>query len=288
MNAKEWVSWGTSQLEQQQISDASLDAWYLFEFVTSLSRIDFLLDGDKEIKEEQGKRYEQLIKKRKEHIPLQHLTGVQEFMGYEFFVNENVLIPRQDTETVIEEVLKTAPSGEKMLDVCTGSGCIALSIALLGNYKEVVATDLSKEALFVAKKNAERLLKENETNSFVRFYQGDLFESIPKEEKFDLIVSNPPYIETKECEKLMPEVKDHEPMMALDGREDGLYFYRRIVKEARGYLTDGGWLFFEIGYNQGSALQEIFSSYKEYEDIQIKKDLAGLDRIAAARYKKIK
>jgi len=288
MNAKEWVSWGTSQLEQQQISDASLDAWYLFEFVTSLSRIDFLLDGDKEIKEEQGKRYEQLIKKRKEHIPLQHLTGVQEFMGYEFFVNENVLIPRQDTETVIEEVLKTAPSGEKMLDVCTGSGCIALSIALLGNYKEVVATDLSKEALFVAKKNAERLLKENETNSFVRFYQGDLFESIPKEEKFDLIVSNPPYIETKECEKLMPEVKDHEPMMALDGREDGLYFYRRIVKEARQYLTDGGWLFFEIGYNQGSALQEIFSSYKEYEDIQIKKDLAGLDRIAAARFKKIK
>lgn len=288
MNAKEWVSWGTSQLEQQQISDASLDAWYLFEFVTSLSRIDFLLDGDKEIKEEQGKRYEQLIKKRKEHIPLQHLTGVQEFMGYEFFVNENVLIPRQDTETVIEEVLKTAPSGEKMLDVCTGSGCIALSIALLGNYKEVVATDLSKEALFVAKKNAERLLKENETNSFVRFYQGDLFESIPKEEKFDLIVSNPPYIETKECEKLMPEVKDHEPMMALDGREDGLYFYRRIVKDARQYLIDGGWLFFEIGYNQGSALQEIFSSYKEYEDIQIKKDLAGLDRIAAARYKKIK
>lgn len=288
MNAKEWVSWGTSQLEQQQISDASLDAWYLFEFVTSLSRIDFLLDGDKEIKEEQGKRYEQLIKKRKEHIPLQHLTGVQEFMGYEFFVNENVLIPRQDTETVIEEVLKTAPSGEKMLDVCTGSGCIALSIALLGNYKEVVATDLSKEALFVAKKNAERLLKENETNSFVRFYQGDLFESIPKEEKFDLIVSNPPYIETKECEKLMPEVKEHEPMMALDGKEDGLYFYRRIVKEARQYLIDGGWLFFEIGYNQGSALQEIFSSYKEYEDIQIKKDLAGLDRIAAARYKKIK
>ena len=288
MNAKEWVSWGTSQLEEQQISDASLDAWYLFEFVTSMSRIDFLLDGDKEIKEEQGKRYEQLIKKRKEHIPLQHLTGVQEFMGYEFFVNENVLIPRQDTETVIEEVLKTAPSGEKMLDVCTGSGCIALSIALLGNYKEVVATDLSKEALFVAKKNAERLLKENETNSFVRFYQGDLFESIPKEEKFDLIVSNPPYIETKECEKLMPEVKDHEPMMALDGREDGLYFYRRIVKEARRYLTDGGWLFFEIGYNQGSALQEIFSSYKEYEEIQIKKDLAGLDRIAAARYKKIK
>ena len=101
-------------------------------------------------------------------------------------------------------------------------------------------------------------------------------------------MSNPPYIETKECEKLMPEVKDHEPMMALDGREDGLYFYRRIVKEARRYLTDGGWLFFEIGYNQGSALQEIFSSYKEYEDIQIKKDLAGLDRIAAARYKKIK
>lgn len=288
MNAKEWVSWGTSQLEEQRISDASLDAWYLFEFVTSMSRIDFLLDGDKEIKEEQGKRYEQLIKKRKEHIPLQHLTGVQEFMGYEFFVNENVLIPRQDTETVIEEVLKTAPSGEKMLDVCTGSGCIALSIALLGNYKEVVATDLSNEALFVAKKNAERLLKENETNSFVRFYQGDLFESIPKEEKFDLIVSNPPYIETKECEKLMPEVKDHEPMMALDGREDGLYFYRRIVKEARQYLTDGGWLFFEIGYNQGNALQEIFSSYKEYEDIQIKKDLAGLDRIAAARYKKIK
>ena len=284
MNAREWVSWGTQQLEQEQIDDAPFDAWQLFSFVTKMSKIDFLLEGTKEIEQQKGQRYKELIEKRKRHIPVQHLTGVQEFMGYEFFVNEHVLIPRQDTETVIEEVLKVAPKGKKLLDVCTGSGCIAISMALLGQYEDVFATDLSKEALLVAEKNADRLLEQKKRKAFY-LYQGDLFENIPKDEKFDLIVSNPPYIETEECQKLMPEVKDHEPMLALDGREDGLYFYREIVREARGYLSEGGWLAFEIGYNQGAALREIFSDYEEYHDIRIEKDLAGLDRIAIARYR---
>lgn len=289
MTARQLVSWGTKELEKKSIENAKGDAFYLFEFITGISRLDYLVSGEQEIKNDEKERYEQLIQKRCSHIPLQHLTGVQEFMGYEFFVNENVLIPRQDTETVLEEVLHHVPSGKKVLDLCTGSGCIAISLALLGSYEEVFASDLSKEALMVARKNMERLLGEEKPSMLERFHllQGDLLTSIEKGTVFDLIVSNPPYIKTSVCETLMEEVKDHEPRMALDGREDGLYFYRRIVKEARAYLQNGGWLFFEIGHDQGKALEEIFSAYEEYENIQIKKDLAGLDRIAFARYKKL-
>lgn len=286
MTAKELITWGTEQLEKETILDASLDAWYLFEFVTGLTRIDYLLSMNDEVQEEQRRYYEDLIKKRAAHIPLQHLTGTQAFMGYEFLVNEHVLIPRQDTETVLEEVLERVPKAKTVLDLCTGSGCIGISLALLGQYEEVFISDRSKEALSVAKRNAEKLLTEEKKEMIERFHilEGDLFESIPDGVTFDLIVSNPPYIPTSVCETLMKEVKEHEPRMALDGEEDGLSFYRRIIKEGRKYLKKGGWLFFEIGHDQGEALLDIFSKYPEYSSAQIKKDLAGLDRIAFAKY----
>ena len=286
MTAKELIAWGTEQLEQEAIVDAELDAWYLFEFVSGWTRMDYILSMHDQVEEKQQVQYESLINKRKSHIPCQHLIGTQAFMGYEFVVNEHVLIPRQDTETLIEEVLAVMPKGEQILDLCTGSGCIGISLALLGQYEEVYLSDLSKEALAVTRRNAMALLEmeKSEMLEHVHLLQGDLFESVSDGKKFDFIVSNPPYIPTDVCETLMEEVKDHEPRMALDGKEDGLYFYRKIVDEARNYLKQGGWLFFEIGHNQGEALMTLFSSYKEYSGIQIKKDLAGLDRIAYAKY----
>lgn len=286
MNAKELITWGTEQLEKETIEDASLDAWYLFEFVSGLTRVDYILKMNEEVDAEQRKEYEALIAKRKSHIPLQHLTGVQAFMGYDFFVNEHVLIPRQDTETVLEEVLNKVKKAETVLDLCTGSGCIGISLALLGQYKEVFLSDLSNDALLVAEKNAQTLLgkEKEEMLEHLHIVQGNLFESIPEGSMFDLIVSNPPYIPTSVCETLMEEVREHEPRMALDGEEDGLFFYRKIIEEARNYLKQGGWIFFEIGHDQGEALRNIFANYEEYSEVQIKKDLAGLDRIAFAKY----
>ena len=286
MTAKELVTWGTKQLEQRGILDAALDAWYLFEFVTGLTRMDYMLSMDEVVEEEQRNQYENLIHKRSEHIPLQHLTKTQAFMGYEFYVNEHVLIPRQDTETVLEEVLDKVKCANTILDLCTGSGCIGISLALLGQYEEVYVSDLSKEALLVTKKNADTLFEKEKPKMKEHFHilQGNLFESVPEGITFDFIVSNPPYIPTAVCETLMEEVRDHEPRMALDGEEDGLSFYRKIVKEARNYLKKGGWLFFEIGHDQGEALFDIFATYEEYTNATIKKDLAGLDRIAFAQY----
>lgn len=314
MTVRQWVQWGSEELEQEKIENASQDAWYLFEFATGMSKMDYLLEDGKEIEAQRIEFYQQLIEKRKRHIPLQHLTGVQEFMGYEFMVNASVLTPRQDTETLVEEILFATNGCKKLLDLCTGSGCIALSLALLGEFEEIIATDLSKEALAVAKQNMKQLFFEERRGSsarkvksiedkkqedgigYIKFsdnsyqkiqlLQGDLFEAILMDCRFDVIVSNPPYIETKICETLMPEVREHEPRMALDGHEDGLYFYRKIIEQAKNYLEDGGWLFFEIGYNQGKAVKELLKVQKAYEQIQVKKDLAGLDRIVSARYQK--
>lgn len=315
MTIREWVQWGQAQLEQQNIEDSAQDSWYLFEFATGMARMDYLLDGNKELELVKAEQYKQLIEKRKQHIPLQHLTGVQEFMGYEFHVNSSVLTPRQDTETLVEEVLASTKNCKKVLDLCTGSGCIALSLALLGRYEEVTATDLSKDALKVARQNMEQLfcfdrefgnyaesprkvvdkkIKQDEISVFFEngqkqtfsLHWGNLFEAVSKEKRYDVIVSNPPYIETEVCETLMPEVREHEPRMALDGHEDGLYFYRKIIAQAGNYLEDGGWLFFEIGYNQGQALKQLLEEKGTFEEIQVKKDLAGLDRIVSARYHK--
>ena len=276
MNRREWVLYGQKQLEEAGIEDASTDAWYLFSECFHISREDYLFGMTEEIDDKEAQdRYQELIQKRsKEHIPLQYLLGTQEFMGYTFKVTPDVLIPRADTETVLEEVMAKMGSGTltnlKILDLCTGSGCIAISLALLLKPEVCVGTDISEKALKIAKANGENLAP------MVKFIQSDLFENITG--TYDLIISNPPYIKTEECKKLMPEVKDHEPMLALDGKEDGLYFYRKIIKNAGKYLNPNGMLAFEIGYDQGEAVKELMEAQK-FACVEIKKDLAGLDRL---------
>lgn len=273
MTARELLSWGEERLSKAGIEDAKLDAWYLLEYSLPTDRVSFLMKGNASVTEKKKEEYEVLIEKRASHIPVQHLTGVQDFMGFTFKVNEHVLIPRQDTEVLVEEVLKVS-KGKKVLDMCTGSGCIIISLAKLGQLESAAAVDISTEALKVARENAASLKAE------ISFVESDLFEKV--EGLYDIIVSNPPYIESEEVEKLEPEVKDHEPRLALDGTEDGLYFYRKIIEEADKYLTENGAIFFEIGYNQGEAVSELLRA-KGYQDIKIIKDLPGLDRVVAGK-----
>ena len=258
-------------LLEHEITDASVDAWLLFSYVTQISRAMFLAERTRQMPKEQYQRYQELLEKRASHIPLQHLTGEQEFMGFPFWVNQHVLVPRQDTETLVETVLLAVSPGMRALDLCTGSGCIAVSLAKLCPGLMVDAADISEEALAVAMENAGRL------EADVAFWQGDLFDCHPvcrsmgagrgegsearerglQAAAYDCIVSNPPYIRTAVIETLSDEVRLHEPYQALDGKEDGLYFYRKIISEARGYLKPGGFLFFEIGYDQGEAVKRL-------------------------------
>ncbi len=275
MTKQQLLCWGEDRLKEANIEEAVLNAWYLFEYSLPTNRMSFLMDRNKSVSDKQIEQYKELIEKRAKHIPLQHLTGVQEFMGYPFQVNEFVLIPRQDTEILVEEVLKEA-NGKKVLDMCTGSGCIIISLSKLSNLQKAVGVDISKEALKVAKENVIALEVD------VDLIESDLFSNINKEEIFDIIVSNPPYIESCEVDRLMPEVKDHEPRLALDGMEDGLYFYRKIVKEAKNHLTKNGALFFEIGYNQGKAVSELMIE-NGYREVKVMKDLCGLDRVVMGK-----
>ncbi len=263
---------GGKILAQEEIADAKLDAWYLLEHVSGMSRADFFLHGEDEVSESQAESYRILIERRKSHIPLQHLTGTQEFMGMEFRVNEDVLVPRQDTELLVENLLPVI-DGKRVLDLCTGSGCIGISLAKLGKPISVDAADLSKKALTVAKENAGIL------QVSIHFMESDLFDAI--EGKYDIIVSNPPYIASDVVENLMPEVKEHEPAMALDGGADGLEFYRRIAQEAPAHLTSEGMLWLEIGYDQGISVPEILQQ-QGYRKIRCLKDLCGLDRVVCA------
>jgi len=269
---KLWTE-GTSQLEEKQIPEAKLNAWYLLAEACSISRADYFLYKEKEVDKEKEVRYYDWILKRAAHCPLEYITGKQEFMGLLFHVNENVLIPRQDTEILVEEVLRVS-KGKRVLDMCTGSGCIAVSIAKLGKADTVHAVEISRGALETARRNA----LENEVS--ISFIESDLFQNV--KEQYDIIVSNPPYIESKVIETLMPEVKEFEPRLALDGTEDGLYFYRKITEEARGYLTEKGEIFYEIGYNQGEAVKNIMRE-AGFSELKIVKDLAGLDRVVHGR-----
>ena len=261
---------GEEFLAGANIPDSSADAWYLLEYCAKIDRTWFLLNREKEIPQGVDQKYQELLKKRSLHIPLQHLTGEQEFMGLPFHVHENVLIPRQDTETLVEEVLKIVKPGDKILDLCTGSGCIVISIAKLAHGVSGVGADLSEEALQVARKNAQAL------QAGVSFLHSDLFEKV--EGTFDCIVSNPPYIASGDIPGLMEEVRDHEPHMALDGKEDGLFFYRKIIEEAKLYLKKHGWLCFEIGCDQAQAVSAMMKQ-NGYEHIGVIQDLAGLDRV---------
>ncbi len=262
---------GKEQLQKAGIMDAELDARLLLEFICHTDRNALYAHGDQEIEDEKMHDFLQLIEKRAAHIPLQHLTGEQNFMGLDFLVNEHVLIPRQDTEILVEEIMRDLHDGIRILDMCTGSGCILLSLLHYSNDCSGVGVDVSEDALAVARQNADRLAEKQAV-----FIQSDLFEKV--EGSFDLIVSNPPYIRSQEIAGLMPEVREHEPHLALDGKDDGLHFYREIIKGAMPHLKRGGQLFFEIGYDQGEAVQALLAA-NGYTEIAVVKDYAGLDRV---------
>lgn len=268
------------ELEAAGIEEAKQDAWLLFEFAVGISRSQYFLLQDALLTEDQEEIYFSMIRKRKLRVPLQHITGRQEFMGLEFDVDEHVLIPRQDTELLVETAMDLYRGG-KILDLCTGSGCVAISLAILleNRRAEVTGTDISSRALETAEKNNQKLCTEK---TRVRFYQGDLFDALPEGETFDLIVANPPYIASGEIADLMPEVRDFEPLSALDGGKDGMYFYRRIMAEAPGYLEEGGALVMEIGCGQGAEVSRLLKE-SGFRDIRIRKDYAGLDRVVSGR-----
>lgn len=274
MTYREALLSGEKILDMAQIVDAKNDAWLLMEMVCKIDKTFYYVHMDEEIPVDEMKEYESVLKKRAERVPLQYITGEQEFMGLTFYVNSNVLIPRQDTETLVEEALNLAKPGMRILDMCTGSGCIIISI--LKNKSDVkgMGCDISKQALIVAKENA----KLNNVN--VAFEYSDLFENI--EGKFDMIVSNPPYIRSAEIPSLMPEVAQFEPLTALDGSEDGLEFYRRIIKESKNYLNADGYIIFEIGNDQGEAVSNMLT-YAGYNNVRVIKDLAHNDRVVCAQ-----
>lgn len=274
MTYREAIETGTKILETEHIADAKIDAWYLLQMACKIDRNFYYLHEEEELTAEQQSAYEITVHKRAEHVPLQYIIGEQEFMGLKFKVNSNVLIPRQDTETLVEEALRVAKSGMKVLDLCTGSGCIIISLAKNVADIQCMGSDISKQALLVAKENA----KLNEVE--VEWQRSDLFENITG--TFDLIVSNPPYIPTDEIPGLMPEVRDFEPVDALDGKEDGLYFYRIIIEKSPGFLNPEGYLYLEIGYDQGEAVSAMMRQ-SGYTQVEVVKDLAGNDRVVKGR-----
>lgn len=280
MTYRECYEKGSRILNEAGIEESTLDARLLLEAVCGTDRNDLLVHGEQPVEPEAEEKYFGWIGKRAGRIPLQQLTGEQDFMGLTFTVNENVLIPRQDTEILVEEVLKELHDGMRILDMCTGSGCILLSLLHYSNDCEGLGVDLSAEALEVAGRNVLKVLTP-EKAEHAHFLQSDLFEKV--EGKFEIIVSNPPYIASAEVEKLMPEVRDHEPRMALDGTEDGLHFYRRIIEEAGKHLVSSGMLFLEIGYDQGQAVSELMRT-EGYCEVQVVQDYAGLDRVVLGTY----
>ena len=348
------LNYGKKILKNAGIVEADLDAWYLFEQIFGISRAQYFLCARENIvgstaqkiavQEQHGdllesgnalecaelwlkeklSAYENALKKRVARIPLQQIIGQQEFMGLSFFVNEHVLIPRQDTETLVELVLQEQKDKDiSILDMCTGSGCIAVSLKKLGGYAHVEGADISEESLKVAKRNSEEILENNDVNNDavssrteqiqnctnltnnqnkqnnsakrkiseasklsqagVTFRHSDMFSNFPETEQFDVIVSNPPYIPSAVIEELEPEVRDHEPRGALDGTADGLYFYRILAEECAKHLTPGGHVYFEIGYDQGAAVKELLDIHG-FKDTRVIQDLTGKDRVVCGAW----
>lgn len=274
---------GQEILEAAGIEEAGLDAWLLLEYESGKNRAYYFAHCKEDADEGIKTPYMEKIRKRAQHIPLQHLTHQGYFMGYEFFVNENVLVPRQDTEVLVEEALSLIKEKEapQILDMCTGSGCILLSLLLEREDGEGAGVDLSEKALCIAEKNRETYHLETRAELIKSdIFQNAYFEG--KKESFDIIVSNPPYSPTEEIEKLQAEVRFHDPFMALDGKEDGLYFYRKIAENAGKYLKPGGFLACEIGCDQGEDVKKMFEGCG-FSDVKVIKDLAGLDRVVRGK-----
>ena len=275
MTYREIYQEGVKVLTEAAIAEAALDARLLLEYVCKTDRNTLLAHGDREVTGEEQAQYLETIARRAAHVPLQHITGEQEFMGLTFAVNNKVLVPRQDTEVLVEEVMRNLHDGMRILDMCTGSGCILLSLLQYSNDCTGVGVDLSPDALAVARGNYERI-RQQKPEMEASFLESDLFTRV--EGRYDIIVSNPPYIRSDVIPNLMPEVRDFEPMMALDGTEDGLFFYREITKKAKDYLNRGGMLYYEIGCDQAEEVCAIMET-EGFREIEVVKDFAGLDRV---------
>lgn len=263
-------------LKDNNIDEAIIKAKIVLCMVLKIEKEYIIINDSKEMAKEDEEKYFQYINKLKNGIPLQYITNNQEFMKLNFFVDENVLIPRADTEILVEEVISLANDDKnKILDVCTGSGAIAVSLAKYIKNSNVMALDISKEALKIAEKNAFN------NNVNIKFIESDLFNNL-EENDFDIIVSNPPYIRENVINELSIEVK-HEPKIALDGGKDGLDFYRKLSSESYKYLKEDGYLCLEIGYDQKNEVIGILKNEKKYKNIYSKKDLFGNDRIIIAQ-----
>ena len=282
MTLKELLSEGEGCLLAAGVEEYNTDAWLLLSYVTGVSRAYYYAHPEEDVKEQDILEYRRLAEKRSMRIPLQHLTHEAFFMGHAFYVDENVLIPRQDTETVVLEGLKRleGKTEPRILDMCTGSGCILTSLLLERPDACGTGADISEKALLVAERNAEAL----GTADRSEWILSDLFSSFCFDEntshstlKYDILVSNPPYIRTAVLPSLMEEVRDHDPKIALDGGEDGLIFYRRITEEAPRCLKPGGILLYEIGFDQADEVKALLEN-AGFEDIRVIKDLSGQNR----------
>ena len=295
MTRREAYEYGVEQLEAEGIENADCDIRILLEDLCGVDREELFIQGDKVISRRETEIFMNAVNKRIGHYPVQYITGKQEFMGLTFTVNQNVLIPRMDTEILVEEVMRQRNDKSRILDMCTGSGCILLSLLYYSNDCEGVGVDISEEALDVAKDNAGRLIlddtfdllfktggmgKKHLDEDKIEFIQSNLFNDVRG--RFDIIVSNPPYIRSDVIPTLMEEVRDYEPILALDGKEDGLYFYRKIIEKSPDYLNPGGLLFFEIGYDQADDVVALMEK-AGFKDVTVVQDYAHLDRVVWGR-----
>ena len=294
MKTRFLVKEGEYRLAKAFCMDAKIDAEELYCFLTGIDNVALFLRANEEVDPETEKKYFELIARRAERIPLQHITGTQEFMGHTFKVSPDVLIPRQDTETLVEEAARTIQNTPKekltfmeklrgvkeweVLDLCCGSGAIGISLAKICSNIKVTASDISSAAIKVATENADNL------RAKLKFAEGDMFAPHAGK-KFDMIVSNPPYIRTAMISILQEEVKTHEPLGALDGGRDGLEFYKIIVAKAADYLKPGGFLMLEIGHDQGEDLRKMLKDDGRYTPAEVIKDLPGKDRVVKCKLK---
>lgn len=288
MRVKEALNFGKEKLNNAGIDEYVNDTKEILSKVTGIKPMEFFLHYEDLLSDEDENLFLTLLMKRAERIPLQLLFGTQEFMGYSFGVSENVLIPRIDTETLCEEAEKLSHENMRFLDICTGTGCIPIALVKRIEGSKAIGIDISEDAIALSRKNARDL------GADCLFYKGDLYDALPhelpdgfsdesREVKFDMIISNPPYIKSSEIEKLMPEVRDYEPHLALDGGDDGLIFYRRIAKDAYHFLKEKGVLLFEIGYDEGEEVMDIMKE-NGFKDIFLKKDLSGNDRVVGGYF----
>ncbi len=280
MEIKEVLENGMKSLKENNIEEYKLKTRMLLASILNRKKEYLIIHSEEEVPFELEKIFFDKIERLKNNEPIQYVLNFQEFMGFEFYVDKNVLIPQPDTETLVEEVIKIAKEITdkkqiKILDLCTGSGAIGISIAKLLENVIVYESDISESAINIARKNSVR------NNVNIKFIQSDLFENFSKEYKFDIIVSNPPYIKTEVIKTLSEEVK-REPILALDGGKDGLYFYKRIMKDAKEFLNLDGYLAFEIGYDQKEDIKKLFIE-NGYKNIYSKKDLSENDRIVIAQ-----